>query len=133
MTFSIGQVAAETGFPASTLRYYEQIGLLTPPERVSGRRVYSEPTVDRLRVIALARSLDFPLDDIRDLLDGFPKGTPASERWREANCSRIEALEAQAADIERMLSLLRHLSEDCDCDDLAQCARHWLDRAPGAS
>ncbi len=129
MVFSIGEVARETGFPASTLRYYEQIELLPPPARVGGRRVYSEAAVDRLRVIALARSLDFPLDEIRDLLDGFPAGTPASKRWREANRVRIAALEAQTADIERMLGLLRHLSEDCDCAELSECARHWLDRS----
>ena len=133
MVLSIGEVARETGFPASTLRYYEQIGLLPPPDRIGGRRACSEAAVDRLRVIALARSLDFPLDDVRDLLDGFPAGTPASTRWRESNRTRIAALETQAADIERMLSMLRHLSEDCDCADLAQCARHWLDGRPRES
>ena len=126
MTISIGQAAAETGFPASTLRYYEQIGLLPAPERVSGRRVYSEAAIDRLRVIALARSLDFSLDDVRDLLDGFPADTPASDRWRVANTKRIAALEEQATSIERMLGLLRHLSEECSCPDLAQCASAWV-------
>ena len=127
---SIGEVARETGFPASTLRYYEQIELLPAPDRVGGRRVYSGAALDRLRVIALARSLDFPLDDIRDLLDGFPAGTPAPERWRSANRSRIAALEAQAADIERMLKMLRHASENCTCADLSECARYWLARDP---
>ncbi len=128
MTLTIGQVATETGFTPSTVRYYEQIGLIPAPGRVSGRRAYPEDAIDRLRVIALARSLDFPLDEIRDLLDGFPAGTPASTRWRTANQQRIATLEAQAADIERMLGLLRHLAEDCDCPDLAQCASAWVTR-----
>jgi DNA-binding transcriptional MerR regulator len=131
MPLTIGQLADETGFTASTLRYYEEIGLIPAPPRSSGRRVYRDDAVDRLRVIALARSLDFPLDDIRELLDGFPTGTPASERWRTANRTRIEALEAQAADIERMLGLLRHLAEDCECADLAACARVWLEQRAG--
>jgi DNA-binding transcriptional MerR regulator len=133
MALSIGDVARETGFTPSTLRYYEEIGLLQQPDRVSGRRVYAAAAIDRLRVIALARSLGFPLDDIRELLDGFPAGTPASERWRAANVARIEALEAQAANVARMLGLLRHLSEDCDCTDLAQCATAWTERETTAS
>lgn len=134
MPFRIAEVAEQTGFTPSTLRYYEQIGLLPAPERVSGRRAYSEDAVGRLQVIALARSLDFPLGEIRELLDGFPAGTPASKRWKQANKGRIATLEAQAADIERMLGLLRHLSEDCDCPDLAQCASAWIDRtATGAT
>jgi len=133
MTFTISQVAARTGFPASTLRYYEQIGLLPAPARVGGRRVYDEAAVDRLRVVALARSLDFPLDDIRDLLDGFPAGTPPSERWRVANETRIAALEAQAADIQRMLGILRHSSENCACTDLTECANAWADREAAAA
>jgi len=129
---SIGEVATATGFAPSTLRYYESIGLVPEPRRVSGRRVYDESDIGRLRVIALARSLDFPLESIRDLLDGFPANTPASERWRSTNEARIAALEAQAADIERMLGLLRHLSEECECRDLTQCASAWVERGEDA-
>jgi len=132
MSLSIGEVASRTGFAPSTLRYYESVGLVPAPDRVSGRRAYEETAVDRLQVIALARSLDFPLDDIRELLDGFPTATSASARWRAANRTRIAALEAQAADIERMLGLLRHLAEDCECGDLAACARVWTARREDA-
>jgi len=51
-----------------------------------------------------------------------------AERWRSANVARIEALEAQATDVARMLGLLHLLSEDCDCADLAQCATEWRER-----
>jgi len=51
-----------------------------------------------------------------------------AERWRSANVARIEALEAQATDVARMLGLLHLLSEDCDCADLAQCATKWRER-----
>ena len=128
MPMSIGEVARESGFTTSTLRYYEEIGLLPAPARVSGRRSYHADVVDRLRVIALARALDFPLEEIRALLDGFPAATPASERWRATAQAQIGQLEARAADIERMLGLLRHLVTDCQCADLASCARSWTER-----
>lgn len=130
MTLSIGDVTRETGFPASTLRYYEQIGLLLPPDRVSGRRAFTMEAVDRLHVIALARSLNFSLDEIRELIDGFPSDTRASDRWRVATGTKIEELEEQAANIRRMLGLLRHLAEECDCDSLASCARSCLNTDP---
>ena len=125
MTLQIGEVAQRSGLPSSTLRYYESIGLLDPPPRVSGRRVYQEATLDRLRVIALAQSVGFSLTEIGTLLDGFPEGTPASERWRASTRSKIEELEVQAAGIERMLALLRHLESDCRCPSLEECAAYW--------
>ncbi|MBT5774794.1 MAG: MerR family transcriptional regulator [Dehalococcoidia bacterium] len=125
MTLKIGEVSHRSGLPSSTLRYYESIGLLDPPPRVSGRRVYNEAALDRLRVIALAQSVGFSLAQIGVLLDGFPAGTPASERWRASTRSKIEELEAQATDIERMLGLLRHLETDCRCTDLGECAAGW--------
>ena len=124
MPMSIGEVARASGFTTSALRYYEEIGLLPAPARVSGRRSYHADVVDRLRVIAL----DFPLEEIRALLDGFPAATPASERWRATAQAQIAQLEARAADIERMLGLLRHLVTDCQCADLASCARSWTER-----
>lgn len=49
----IGEVAAATGFPASTLRYYEDEGLLPAPDRTpSGQRVYRDAHVARLRFMA---------------------------------------------------------------------------------
>jgi MerR family transcriptional regulator, redox-sensitive transcriptional activator SoxR len=125
MTLKIGEVARRSGLPASTLRYYESIGLLEPPIRVAGRRAYDESALDHLRVIALAQSVGYTLSEIGTLIDGFPAGTPASERWQTSTRSKIEELEQRAADIERMLGLLHHLADDCHCTDLGECAAHW--------
>lgn len=67
---AIGQVAKRTGIKVPTIRFYEQEGLISPPERSgSGRRLYSDPEVRRLSFIRHARTLGFELDDIRSLLD----------------------------------------------------------------
>lgn len=58
-----------TGIPAKTIRYYESIGVLPPPERKSnGYRLYSEDDVERVRFVVGARSLGFSLDDIAEIL-----------------------------------------------------------------
>jgi DNA-binding transcriptional MerR regulator len=65
---SIGAVAARAGRRPSSIRYYEQIGLLPRPDRVSGRRVYGPDTVRTLAVIETGQRAGLTLDEIRDLL-----------------------------------------------------------------
>jgi len=67
---AIGAVAKRTGLKIPTIRFYEQEGLISPPERTgSGRRLYADADVRRLSFIRHARTLGFELDDIRSLLD----------------------------------------------------------------
>lgn len=67
---AIGAVSKRTGLKVPTIRFYEQEGLISPPDRTgSGRRLYAEADVRRLTFIRHARTLGFELDDIRSLLD----------------------------------------------------------------
>lgn len=66
----IGKLAQSTGTDTSTIRYYEQQGLLPQPERTaSGYRDYDKVHCDTLQFIRHCRSLDMPLSDIRTLLE----------------------------------------------------------------
>ncbi len=65
----IGELAAQSGVPAKTIRYYESVGLLPPPARAANNyREYQAMDVERLRFIASARSLSFALGEIADIL-----------------------------------------------------------------
>jgi len=65
----IGEAAATSGCHLETIRYYERIGLISPPNRTSsGYRAYSQSDVDRLRFISRGRELGFSLEEIRSLL-----------------------------------------------------------------
>jgi MerR family mercuric resistance operon transcriptional regulator len=65
----IGELARESGVPAKTIRFYEEIGLLPPARRAAnGYRRYDETDGQRLRFLRSARSLDFSLDDLRTVL-----------------------------------------------------------------
>jgi DNA-binding transcriptional MerR regulator len=79
----IGEVVRLTGKAASTIRYYEEIGLIPLPERVSGRRRYQPDIVRILGVIATAQRAGLSLDEIRLLLDASPADRLATERLRE--------------------------------------------------
>ena len=64
----ISELSGTTGVPASTLRFYEQRGLL-PADRTSGNyRDYGDGAVDRLAFIGAAQDLGLRLDEIRELL-----------------------------------------------------------------
>src|SRR5713101_3882193 len=65
----IGEVADRGGVNLQTIRYYEREGLLPQPPRLpSGYRVYTQPTVRRVRFIKRAQELGFTLAEIRELL-----------------------------------------------------------------
>lgn len=67
---TIGEVARLAGLQTSTLRYYESIGLLHPPRRISGQRRYTREVLQILAVIRLAKEVNFSLPEIRALLHG---------------------------------------------------------------
>ena len=88
---TIGQVAEETGVAATTLRYYEQIGLVPAPARVGGQRRYDDSVLARLEVIGLCKSAGFALDEIQVLFADDAPGRPASRALAEAKLAEIDA------------------------------------------
>lgn len=69
-TLVIGELAARTGTTPEAIRYYERVGVLSPPERHgAGRyRRYGPSDVERLGFVRRARELGFSLDEVRELL-----------------------------------------------------------------
>lgn len=70
----ISQVAKASGVPASSLRYYEERGLISPIGRRGLRRIFSASIYDRLALIALGQAAGFSLDEVAEMLgdDGQP-------------------------------------------------------------
>src|SRR6185437_4356965 len=65
----VGELAKRTGLTVRTLRYYDEIGLLSPPRCPgSDYRQYGESEISRLQQIASLRQLGFSLDEIREIL-----------------------------------------------------------------
>lgn len=129
-TFTIGDVARQAGLRTSAIRYYESVGLLATPERTGGRRRYGPGVLTRLRLVRMAQEAGFSLDEIRTLLDGFPEGTPAAERWSELARRKIPEVDALIA---RMLTVRTVLDESlrCGCLTLDACAAiGWGNTAP---
>ena len=95
-----------TRVPAKTIRYYEQINLLPPPaRRQNGYREYSKTDVDRLRLVAGLRRLDFSLDEVKEILDFRDR--------RLAPCKTLlNLLDKKANEIRHRINELERLDRD---------------------
>ena len=120
-TLTIGQVAARVGLNTSAIRYYERNGILPEPARVSGQRRYSEATVERLRVIDVAKRAGFTLDEAKVLLDTIDGGSPAHEALQDLAARKLPDVDALIARAEAMKAWLTTATQ-CDCDTLDVCA-----------
>lgn len=119
---TIGRLAAAAGVKAPTIRYYEEIGLLPPPERSAGnQRLYGDAHQQRLAFIRHARELGFSLEAIRELLrlsDDPDQSCAAADaiarRQLAAVDSRIARLTALRGELGRML-------RQCSSGRIADC------------
>ena len=118
---TIGQLSTQASVPASTIRYYERIGVLPKPARMSGQRRYGDEAINRLAVLQLAQACGFNLGEIKMLVQGFTGGSP-SERWRNLASRKLKELDRQMEKITLMRRLL-HQVGNCECIDLAECGR----------
>ena len=136
----IAQVASRSGVPASTLRYYDQLGLVPTGRAANGYRVYDEAVFDRLRFIDSARALDLPLDDVSSLLQVWEKDPCASVKAQlrpllEEHLQKVVQTVDRLSELRNQLESARaHLDELPDRDDRCDpsCAFLLTDPVPVA-
>jgi MerR family transcriptional regulator, redox-sensitive transcriptional activator SoxR len=119
-SFGIGEVARISGKAPSAIRYYESIGLLPAPARMSGRRRYPEAVVRSLAVIDTAQRAGLSLDDIRLLLHASAADAKAVERLREVAERRLPVLREAIARAELVREWLEQAA-NCRCPTLETC------------
>jgi DNA-binding transcriptional MerR regulator len=99
--YTIKETAALTGLPASTLRYYESIGVIAPIERgaSSGHRVYGEDDIDRLMSVACLAATGMSVSDMRKYVANVPLGCSAAQDQIELLAAQKERLAKEAKQI----------------------------------
>jgi len=100
----IAQVARQSGVPASTLRFYEEKGLIASIGRRGLRRLYDPSVLERLALIALGRAAGFSLDEIGQMF--APDGRPRIDRARLA--AKADELDVAIERLTAMRDGLRH-------------------------
>jgi MerR family redox-sensitive transcriptional activator SoxR len=117
---SIGQVAKRAGLNTSHIRFYESVGVLPEPERVSGQRRYSEDVLHRLSIIDVAQRAGLTLEEIAPLTGPGNRSADASAHIRalaDEKLPHIEALITRAQAVKRWLEVAQH----CDCTSVDVC------------
>lgn len=117
---AIGEVAQRAGVRTSAIRYYESIGLLPAPPRVSGRRRYAPSVVQMLSIIQLAQQAGFTMAEIHELFHGFSEETPVGERWHKLAERKLRDVEKMMQQAQAMKNVLETLLE-CGCVRLEDC------------
>jgi Cu(I)-responsive transcriptional regulator len=118
---NIKEVATRTGLPAKTIRYYEDIGLVTPGRAENGYRSFDRTHVHKLAFLARARGLGFSIEDCRGLLALWEDRDRASGDVRAIAKAHLAEIEEKIAGLEEMRATLSDLVAACHGDDRPDC------------
>lgn len=118
---NIGDVAARSGLPPKTIRYYEDIGLVTPQRAENGYRSFRESDLHKLTFLGHARSLGFSIEDCRALLALYEDESRASGDVKRIAKEHLARIDRKLSELNAMRNTLAHLVRECAGDDRPDC------------
>jgi MerR family transcriptional regulator, copper efflux regulator len=118
---NIGTAARQSGLPPKTIRYYEDIGLLTADRAANGYRDYSDEDVHRLRFVQRSRSLGFSVEECRQLLSLYTDRDRASADVKAIATEKLGEIDRKIAELTGLREMLGHLVENCHGDARPDC------------
>ena len=115
---NIGQAAAKSGLPVKTLRYYEEVGLVSPA-RIEGNdyRDYSARDVEHLRFLQRARAAGFSIGVCKELLELYQDENRRCSHVKKLMLEKIEQVEIQLRELQALRLSLVNLANSCAGDD----------------
>lgn len=123
----IGEVSAKLGVPASTIRYYEKVGLLEPQQRISGRRVFNNNALFALEFIKLAQGAGFSIGEIKSLLGAYADDPSPAGIWTSLAARKLETVRKKMQELAQIDSVLSELLS-CSCKSLTECVEKGMAR-----
>lgn len=117
---AIGTVASRYGVPATTLRYWEQIGVLPAQRRSSGQRRYDRDAIRRLKFIRMAQQAGLSLEDIRAILAGHVDRSPTFSDWASVAKDQLVAIDHRIADLAQLRTTIEGCLT-CGCQHAQRC------------
>ncbi len=118
---NIGLAAERSGLPAKTIRYYEDIGLISSDRAANGYRDYSDADIHRLSFLHRARALGFSIEDCRNLMDLYRDRNRASHDVREIATAHVASIDAKLKELQSMRLTLGRLIHACHGDSRPDC------------
>jgi len=117
-----GELANRSGCNLETIRYYEKIGLLKPPERTaSGHRLYSRDDQARLGFILRGRDLGFSIGELKSLLTLVDSHDYSCGEVLELTDGHLASVRRKIIDLKKLERTLADVSAQCDGGDVPEC------------
>jgi MerR family mercuric resistance operon transcriptional regulator len=121
-TLTIRRLATAAGVNLETIRYYERIGLMPPPDRTAGgHRSYAPEHRAQLAFIRRARELGFSLNDVRTLLALAKPGRQSCAEVKAIASAHLHDVHAKIADLKRLAAALDEAVRRCGEGDVPEC------------
>lgn len=126
----IGVLAKAAGVSVATIRYYESIGLLTPPARRGGQRIYGRDDVKALGLVRHCRALDFSIDETRDILASVQRRLPCSNTKSFAE-KHLGSIRKKIAELRALEATVTALVSGCEATCSGSAAPDCVILQPG--
>ena len=118
----IGELAEQAGISTKAIRYYEQIGILTPPARTaSGYHTYDQTAIGRLGFVRAAQAVGLTLGEIRQVIAFRDNGQAPCAHVTDLLQRRTAELDARIAELQQLRGELRQLAQRAATLDPEQC------------
>ena len=118
---NISDASRDSGLPAKTIRYYEDIGLIKPGRLENGYRDYSDEDLHKLRFLQRARGLGFSVEDCRVLLSLYEERKRASADVKQIAKTHLIEIERKIVELQSLQKTLAHLVDACQGDHRPHC------------
>lgn len=118
---NIGEISEKSGLPAKTIRYYEDIGLITPERLQNGYRQFSDNDLHKLTFLCRARALGFSIEDCRTLMALYEDESRASADVKAVAKQHLERIDEKIGQLRSMRDTLSHLVSECAGDNRPDC------------
>ena len=119
---NIGELAKLSQVSSKMIRRYEELGIIPKAQRnQSGYRQYSQNDVHVMKFVKRARELGFSMKDIKQLVGLWRNKSRSSAQVKNIALKHINELEKKLAQIQAMLSTLKHLAQNCHGDQRPDC------------
>lgn len=115
---TIGELASRTGVATSALRYWEELGLLPAPARVSGQRRYPPSAVELVGLVLLLRGVGFTLREVK----AFVAARSPGDGWRELYQRKLTELDQRIAQAQVARTAIAH-GLACPHKDILECSK----------
>jgi len=118
----IGEAARRAGLTVKTVRYYANIGMVTPrQDPVTGYRMYEESDVAKLQFVGKARRFDFSVDECRELLGLYEDRNRPSREVKALTLKKVGEIDARLAELRSLREELATMAAACDGDHRPDC------------